>query len=262
MSNLASVGIMVFEIGAIKMNKNLIIHYLGISAFVFVLPNGDKIGIDFWTPGAFPYSDDTPANIGISDGRVLKYLFVSHDHKDHCFVPTHAFTINGVIDGKIEDGKKVLQLPDLSVRQYVSEHFPPSMGRGSKANTVFVFDFDGMVICHLADAFGTILDTEKLLELKKKIGKIDLLLLPIDGANTKPLSAPALFAALQVLAPSAVIPMHYYATIDKINFMAEVKNRGFKSVDCNSEFTLNKDLLHPGEGVVFYRLSPAPFRVQ
>ncbi|MCX5775814.1 MAG: MBL fold metallo-hydrolase [Firmicutes bacterium] len=243
------------------MSKNLVIHYLGISAFVFVLPNGDKIGIDFWTPGAFSYSDDTPTNNGIPDGRILKCHLVSHDHKDHCFVPDHAFAIQGVVDGKIEDGKTVLKLPDLSVRQYDSEHFNPSMGRGSKANTVFVFDFDGLVICHLADAFGTLLDSQKLLELKKKIGKIDLLLLPIDGANIKPLSLPALFSALQVLAPSAVIPMHYYATIDKTNFMAEAKKRGFKIADRVSEFTLNKDLLRPSEGMVFYRLSPAPFRI-
>jgi|GEM_PF-2044542 len=242
------------------MNKNLVIHYLGISAFVFVCPNGDKIGIDFWTPGAFPYAGDTPMNSGISDGRILKYLLVSHDHKDHCFIPPHTAVIYGVVDEKIEEGIKIPLSTDLSVTQYASEHFPPSMGRGSKANTVFVFDFEGQKICHLADAFGTMLDLPKLVELKKKIGKINLLLMPIDGANTKPLGANALFDAIKILAPARVLPMHYYDTDDKIRFLAEVKKRGYKIVDRISGFTFDHELTHPGESPVFYHVSPAPFR--
>ena len=242
------------------MSKNLIIHYLGISAFVFVCPNGDKIGIDFWTPGAFPYAGDTPMNSGISDGHILKYLLISHDHKDHCFVPPYAAVIRCVVDGRIEDGKKISLANDLSVTQYDSEHFPPSMGRGSKANTVFVFDFDGQKICHLADAFGTILDLPKLVELKKKIGAIDLLLMPIDGANTKPLGSHAVLEAIKILAPAAVIPMHYYDTKDKAQFLTDAKKQGYKIVDRISGFAFDHDLRHSNEAPIFYHVTPAIFR--
>lgn len=242
------------------MSKNLVIHYLGISAFVFACPNGDKIGIDFWTPGAFPYADDTPPNSGITDGHILRNLLISHDHKDHCFIPPHSAVIYGVIDGKIEDGKKIVLSNDLSVTQYLSEHFPPSMGRGSKANTVFVFDFDGQKICHLADAFGTILDLPKLLELKKKIGDIDLLLMPIDGANTKPLGSQAVLEAIKILAPAVVIPMHYYDSKDKVQFLADAKKNGYKIMDRISGFAFDYEIRHSSEGPVFYRLTPASFR--
>jgi len=242
------------------MSKTLIIHYLGVSAFVFVCPNGDKIGIDFWTPNAFSYAGDTPKDSGISDGRLLKYLLVSHDHKDHCFVPPHAATIYGIVDGKIEEGKKISLSNGLSVIPYLSEHFPPSMGRGSKANTVFVFDFEGLKICHLADAFGTILDLTKLDELKKKIGKIDLLLMPIDGANTKPLGATPIFEAIKILAPAAVFPMHYYDTNDKVSFLAEVKKRGFKIISRISGFAFDHELPLQGEAPVFYHVAPTPFQ--
>lgn len=243
-----------------KMEKELLVHYLGVSSFIFSCPNGDKVGMDFWTPHAFKYAADVPADSGVTDGTILTKLLISHDHKDHCYIPKNASVINGVIDGKVKDGEEILHLPDINVRKYTSDHFPKSWLMPPKANTVFLFDFHGIKICDLADSFGTLANLSECQALKEKLGDVNVLMLPIDGANTKPLELSGLFSDIAIFKPSIIIPMHYYDNKDKEEFLKAAVAKGFKVINKDGSYSLsNSNNLGPGN-ITVVNITPKPFK--
>ena len=76
------------------------------------------------------------------------------------------------------------------------------MGRLRGNNVIFKFDIDGIIFCHLGD-LGEPCSTELL----EKIGKVDVLLIPIGGTYT--IDAAQAYEYAQKIAPKVVIPMHY-----------------------------------------------------
>jgi L-ascorbate metabolism protein UlaG (beta-lactamase superfamily) len=83
-----------------------------------------------------------------------------------------------------------------------SDHDPDGgMTRGK--NAIFVFEVDGLRICHLGD-LGTILDEKQI----KQIGKVDILLIPIGGVYT--INGEKAKEVVRQLKPRLyIIPMHY-----------------------------------------------------
>ncbi|MBI3159654.1 MAG: MBL fold metallo-hydrolase [Chloroflexi bacterium] len=74
-------------------------------------------------------------------------------------------------------------------------------GNGDR-NMVFVFDYDGLNICHLGDL--------KAVPGRKEIeqfGAVDVLLVPVGGGNG--LNAAKAAEVISLIEPSLVVPMHY-----------------------------------------------------
>lgn len=209
-----------------EQSRLLILQYLGCSAFALTCPSGETLAIDLWTPNAFPYAEDVPADAGVGDGSGLVGLLVSHDHEDHCFLPPGVAVTWGVQQGQVVDEQAVLRLPELTVSKYASEHFPRPWGIEPTANAIFVFEYHGVRICHLADAFGTILDQTGLQDLRHRLGRVDLLLLPIDNPNLQPIDPSRLWSVIDSLAPAAVVPMHYFRLAHKQDFLQAARQAG------------------------------------
>jgi L-ascorbate metabolism protein UlaG (beta-lactamase superfamily) len=136
---------------------------------------------------------DYPAIAGVEPDLLL----VTHEHVDH----------NGVeaIDGEphtLRSTAGTHESPIGQVMGIASEH-DDAAGTQRGPNTIFVFELDGVRVCHMGD-FG-----QKGLreEQAAAIGEIDLLFVPVGGGPT--LGAEQAALVVERLKPRWVVPMHY-----------------------------------------------------
>jgi L-ascorbate metabolism protein UlaG (beta-lactamase superfamily) len=71
-----------------------------------------------------------------------------------------------------------------------------------KSNTVFVFDYDGLTVCHLGD-----LDHVPSQAQIEALGAVNVALVPVGGGGG--LNAAQAAEVISLLEPSIVVPMHY-----------------------------------------------------
>ncbi len=69
-------------------------------------------------------------------------------------------------------------------------------------NTVFLFEMDGLTICHLGD-LGHVPTQDQV----EALSDVDILLIPVGGVST--IGAPQAAEVISLLEPRIVIPMHY-----------------------------------------------------
>lgn len=130
-------------------------------------------------------------------GLTAALLLVTHEHADH----------NGV---EVVGGDPVilrstagrLPSPIGEVTAIASEH-DESAGTERGPNTIFVFELEGVRVCHFGDfGQGALRD-----EQAEAIGQIDLLFVPVGGGPTA--GARQAAAIVDRLSPRWVVPMHY-----------------------------------------------------
>ena len=124
-------------------------------------------------------------------------LLVTHEHGDH----------NGVeaIGGEpaiLRSTAGTLESPLGEVTAIASEH-DEQAGTARGPNTIFVFELDGLRVCHFGDFGQSGLREEQA----AAIGEVDLLILPVGGGPT--IGAEQAAAIVERLAPRWVVPMHY-----------------------------------------------------
>jgi L-ascorbate metabolism protein UlaG (beta-lactamase superfamily) len=120
---------------------------------------------------------------------------VSHDHPDHDNVKA--------VKGK----PKIISNPgEYEIKGIfvigISTFHDGRRGRLRGRNTVYLFDFEGVTICHLGD-LGHV-PTEAQVE---DLSDIDVLLIPVGGVTT--IGAAKASEVISLLEPKIVIPMHY-----------------------------------------------------
>jgi L-ascorbate metabolism protein UlaG (beta-lactamase superfamily) len=173
------------------------IQWLGHSCFLITTADGKKIITDPYTPGAFQGTLDY-GPIHISPDIVT----VSHQHADHSNIaglPNHFRVLTKPGEHKIEGIKFT------GVEGYHDvEH-----GALRGMNVIFVLEADGVRVCHLGD-LGDVLTPEQI----EKIGRVDVLLIPVGGYYT--IGPDKADAVIEQLSPKVVIPMHYRT--EKIGF--------------------------------------------
>ena len=75
-------------------------------------------------------------------------------------------------------------------------------GASRGRNSVFVFDFDGVSVCHLGD-LGHVLDQNQV----QALSDVSVLLIPVGGLHT--IDAPKAAEVISMVEPRLVVPMHY-----------------------------------------------------
>ncbi len=173
------------------------IRWLGHSAFLLTAADGIAIITDPYVPGSF--SGD------IRYGPIRETadaVTVSHHHQDH----------NGVsrLAGrpKVFEGKGTFKAGSVGIAGFETFH-DSSKGAQRGRNTVFVFEADGLRVCHCGD-LGHVLSAQQA----AAIGKVDILLVPVGGTFT--VDAAAAHEVAGQLAARVIIPMHYKT--DKCGF--------------------------------------------
>lgn len=119
-------------------------------------------------------------------------------------------------------------------------------GKKRGKNTVYVFEVEGMSVCHLG-ALGHPLTAEHL----EQMSRIDILLIPVGGQGTLSISQAA--ELISEIEPHIVIPMHYRvegldAELDDITKFA--KEMGLSDPSPQEKITFKPSDLPDGTKVV------------
>lgn len=136
---------------------------------------------------------DPFGDIGYEQERdSVDYCLCTHTHYDHYAV--------GAADEKF-----VIDFNNYSSFDWLKgiESFHDEV-KGAKRgrNLIFVFECDGIKFCHMGD-IGQPLD----LSLTEKIGKVDVLMIPVGGNYT--IDCAAAYDYVTAINPALAIPMHY-----------------------------------------------------
>lgn len=173
------------------------IKWYGHAAFKITTDKGIRMIIDPYEPGAY--------NGALSYGKIdeeADIVLTSHDHADH------NYTKNITGEYTIVDKAGEYDLQGIKIKAFASFHDATS-GKERGGNLIFVIAADGLTLVHTGD-IGHDLDSDML----KKIGKVDIVLLPVGGFFTIDASQAA--KMISALAPRVTIPMHYKT--DKCGF--------------------------------------------
>jgi L-ascorbate metabolism protein UlaG (beta-lactamase superfamily) len=131
------------------------------------------------------------------EGVEADLLLITHEHADHNAVEA--------IDGDPHALRSTAGGHDSPIGQVTgvaSEH-DEAAGTERGPNTIFVFDFDGVRVCHMGDFGQSGLRPEQA----QAIGEVDLLFVPVGGGFTIGAEQAALI--VELLKPRWVVPMHY-----------------------------------------------------
>ncbi len=148
-----------------------------------------------------PYGKDIGLNLPRMRADVVT---VSHDASDHNYVKGVVKGDFKVIDGPGEYEVAGVFITGLELRgeskKGKAETAPVT---GHRRNTVFLFEFDDLTVCHLGD-----LDhVPGQAQVEEALDAVDVLLIPVGGGES--LNAAQAAEVVSLLEPRVVIPMHY-----------------------------------------------------
>jgi len=137
-----------------------------------------------------------PTAVGIKFPQISADLVtISHDHSDH----NQASNVSEV--------KRIISVPgeyeinNVTIRGIGSYH-DEQKGKERGKNIIFVFDIEGVSICHLGD-----LGHELPESLIQEIGTVHVLMVPIGGDYT--INSKQAVDLVQKIEPNFIIPMHF-----------------------------------------------------
>ncbi len=160
------------------------IEYLGHSCFLMTTQQGTKLLTDPYTGVGYELPS-LEADI----------VTCSHSHFDHSFLSA----VKGVQKVFSEVGK--YSFKDITLEGLESYH-DEVKGKKRGKNTVFVYQTDGLRICHMGD-----LGEVPSADLVNKIGKVDILMLPVGGTYT--IDASAALETVRRIGPGTAVAMHF-----------------------------------------------------
>lgn len=163
------------------------IRWLGHASFLISSSGGAKVITD-------PYAVGMGLSYG-DIGETADVVLLSHDHADH----SNASGVKG--NPRILKGAGIKEANGISFKGIASFH-DDAGGTKRGANTIFVFDIDGLKVCHLGD-LGHDLNVSQVTD----IGKVDVVLVPVGGLYT--IDASVATSVCAKLAARVIIPMHY-----------------------------------------------------
>ncbi len=166
------------------------IEWYGHAAFKITTENGTRIIIDPYQSG---FSDGALSYRAIDDEADI--VVTSHNHGDHNYTKS----IRGEYDHIKKQGSYEVKGVKLET---IPTFHDTSSGKERGDNLLTIISADGIKLLHLGD-LGHDLDLETL----KKIGKVDVLFLPVGGYYT--IDAQAATKVMNNIRPAITIPMHY-----------------------------------------------------
>jgi L-ascorbate metabolism protein UlaG (beta-lactamase superfamily) len=139
-----------------------------------------------------PPSDD----MGYSRPRIrADVVTISHDH------PGHNNRIGFRGGPRIFDGPGEYEVKGVFITGIATYHDGRS-GSVRGDNTLFLFDFDGISVCHLGDLGHVPSQTQV-----EALSDVDVLLIPVGGLHT--IDAAKAAEVISLIEPRLVIPMHF-----------------------------------------------------
>jgi L-ascorbate metabolism protein UlaG (beta-lactamase superfamily) len=144
-----------------------------------------------------PYGKDLGLNLVRARADIVT---VSHDADDHNYVKGVKGDFQ-VLSGPGEYEVSSVFVTGLELR---GDRKAKKDAAAAPRNTVFLFEFDDLTVCHLGDL--NIVPTQA--QVEEALSEVDVLLIPVGGGET--LNASQAAEVVSLLEPHIVIPMHYH----------------------------------------------------
>lgn len=196
------------------------ITYVGHSAFRLETPAGISIITDF--AGYF-------GNGGPPDAVTMNHAHSSH----YTDFPDPA--IEHVLRGWAPDGGPAehhLQLEDVYVRNVPTDLYYEGAMIEENGNSIFIFEVAGLCIGHLGHLHHRLRP-----EHIAKIGRLDILFMPVDGTYT--MSQAGMIELAQQLRSSIVVPMHFFSTFSLQRFLSGMQSDFSVSIKDGNEMIVS-----------------------
>jgi L-ascorbate metabolism protein UlaG (beta-lactamase superfamily) len=164
--------------------------FLGHATFLIESPGGVKIATDY---------------DGYAGDFVPEVVTMNQAHTSH-YTDAPDPAIKHVLRGWTEDGspaKYDLTIGDVRIRNVTTDIRSGEAGRIADGNSIFVFEIAGLCIGHLGH-----LHHELSAEHVGQIGRLDVVLVPVDGGYT--MAQTSMMNVLRELKARLVIPMHFF----------------------------------------------------
>jgi L-ascorbate metabolism protein UlaG (beta-lactamase superfamily) len=216
------------------------IHYVGHAMFAIQTPGGLMAITDY--NGKTGNKDVVPDIVTMNNYHDTHYT----DHPDP--------RIPVVIRGWGPPGQPAavdLDLGEMRIRNVTSDLRGP-FGEGARAdgNSIFIFEVAGLCIVHLGHLHQILSPRQRA-----AIGRVDVLMVPVDGEYT--MSQAAIAGVVRALHPSLVLPMHWFTPEVLAQFLADLQPGYPTRTEVVSEITVSRPSLPASPEVVV--LAPQPF---
>ena len=191
-----------FRLAALK-DGEVRISYIGHSTFLLESPRLVRIATDYNDYVRTPVLPDI--------------VTMNRAHTTH-FTDRPDPAIKFVLRGWREDGKPTdhdLNFQDVRVRSVATNIRDYGGGTQRHGNSIFIFEVANLCIAHLGHLHHTL--TQQQLN---EIGRIDVVLVPVDGGAT--LDLEGMIEVLTALKAPLMIPMHYFSTYTLNRFIERI----------------------------------------
>jgi L-ascorbate metabolism protein UlaG (beta-lactamase superfamily) len=186
------------------------ISYAGHSTFMIESPGGIKIATDY---------NDYVKPRGLPDVVTMNHAHSTHytDSPD----PGIKHVLRGWGPSPEQPARHDVQAGDVRVRNVPTNIRSWGGGTERHGNSIFVFEAANLCIAHLGHLHHT-LSQQQLDE----IGRIDVVMVPVDGGVTLDLEGMA--EVLAALKAPLMIPMHYFSTYSLRRFLDVLGEKSYE----------------------------------
>jgi L-ascorbate metabolism protein UlaG (beta-lactamase superfamily) len=183
------------------------ITYIGHSSFLLESPQLVRIVTDYNGYNRPPMLPDV--------------VTMNHAHTSHYTDapdPGIAHVLRGWGPSPDRPARHDLQVKDVHIRNVPTNIRSWGGETERHGNSIFIFEIGSLCVAHLGHLHHTL--TQQQLN---EIGKIDVVLVPVDGGAT--LDLDGMIEVLEALKPKVMIPMHYFSTYTLNRFLERAKDK-------------------------------------
>ncbi len=188
---------------AVLTENQVQLTFIGHSTFVIETSGGIRIATDF---------------TGNAGGVVPDVVTMNHAHRSH-YTDAPNPAIKHVLRGWNPEGGPAqhdLTIGDVHIRNVTTDIRGGQLGRVPDGNSIFIFEVAGLCIGHLGHLHHELTPAHI-----GQIGRLDVVLVPVDGGYTMPVVN--MIQVLKDLKARIVIPMHYFGPETLSRFIANVR---------------------------------------
>jgi L-ascorbate metabolism protein UlaG (beta-lactamase superfamily) len=188
--------------------------------------------------------DPYEKSIGLSFPRPrADIVTISHNHAGH----DYADGVKG--EPRVINGPGEYEVSSVFITGVQTFHDKRG-GRDRGKNTAYVFNIEGLNVCHLGD-LGHIPSQPQA----ESIGDVDILLIPVGGGNA--LNASDAAEVVARFEPQVIVPMHYRVPelsvkLDPVDKF--IKEMGIKAPDRVETLKVTRDSLPKESQVVLFQM--------
>jgi L-ascorbate metabolism protein UlaG (beta-lactamase superfamily) len=183
------------------------ITYIGHSTFLIESPRVVRIATD--------YNDYVRPPV-LPDIATMNHAHSTHytDHPD----PAIAHVLRGWSDDPGKPARHDITVKDVRVRNVPTNIRDFGGGTQRHGNSIFVFEIANMCIAHLGHLHHTLTQQQM-----NEVGRIDALLVPVDGSYT--LDLDGMIEVIEGLKAPLIIPMHYFSAYTLTRFLDRMREK-------------------------------------